>query len=425
MIRDADDLKERIGRAAYVWSGSRHLRGSGFGARDRGRRRRVVRRPGDVHPARQPRRRLRRRRRLPRRARRTTASSSSASSRRRARARWTRTLARTAVGDPSRSPFVRATKATQGQGRARPQGPLRARRRRPQQGEVVQGARSSRARCTSACRTRTRGEADAVHGARRGCRCARRRSKGADFARTPRVRVARARRPRRARRDLRDHRRARDQAGARRRRQDDEPAGRARRDRAAAVGQGAARADGDRPRRLRDLAAAARRDRPRPGGERRREGAHRRPRQRHRLRDRSASPRSRSWSARAAAAAAARTRRPAACSTGPAGQVLVVIAGLVLIGVAGRAGRTRASRSKFLEKSKTEQMSEGTEKAFTVARRRRPPRAHGRLRADRLLPDQGRDRLQPGRGGRPRRRAGRARAGVLRARSCSASSRPA
>src|SRR4029079_6150651 len=33
MMRDADDLKERIGRAAYVCSGTRHLRGSGFGAR--------------------------------------------------------------------------------------------------------------------------------------------------------------------------------------------------------------------------------------------------------------------------------------------------------------------------------------------------------------------------------------------------------
>ena len=32
MIRDADDLKERMGRAAYLWSGSRNLRGEGFGA---------------------------------------------------------------------------------------------------------------------------------------------------------------------------------------------------------------------------------------------------------------------------------------------------------------------------------------------------------------------------------------------------------
>ena len=32
MIRDADDLKERIGRAAYLWSGSRNLRAKAFGA---------------------------------------------------------------------------------------------------------------------------------------------------------------------------------------------------------------------------------------------------------------------------------------------------------------------------------------------------------------------------------------------------------
>jgi diacylglycerol kinase (ATP) len=32
MIRDADDLKDRIGRAAYLWSGSRHLREKPFKA---------------------------------------------------------------------------------------------------------------------------------------------------------------------------------------------------------------------------------------------------------------------------------------------------------------------------------------------------------------------------------------------------------
>src|SRR5215213_4761433 len=30
MIRDADDLKARVGRAAYLWSGSRNLRGAPF-----------------------------------------------------------------------------------------------------------------------------------------------------------------------------------------------------------------------------------------------------------------------------------------------------------------------------------------------------------------------------------------------------------
>ena len=38
MIRDADNLKDRLGRAAYVWSGARNLRTEAFGARI-GRRR--------------------------------------------------------------------------------------------------------------------------------------------------------------------------------------------------------------------------------------------------------------------------------------------------------------------------------------------------------------------------------------------------
>ena len=38
MIRDADDLKDRVGRAAYLWSGSRNLRGDALRRRDRGRR---------------------------------------------------------------------------------------------------------------------------------------------------------------------------------------------------------------------------------------------------------------------------------------------------------------------------------------------------------------------------------------------------
>jgi hypothetical protein len=50
----------------------------------------------------------------------------------------------------------------------------------------------------------------------------------------------------------------------------------------------------------------------------------------------------------------------------PAGQVLVVLAGLVFIGVAIDQARKGIKR-KFLEDSKTEQMSESTEKAFTLA----------------------------------------------------------
>jgi hypothetical protein len=49
----------------------------------------------------------------------------------------------------------------------------------------------------------------------------------------------------------------------------------------------------------------------------------------------------------------------------PAGQVLVVIAGLVLIGVGIDQG-IKAVKGEFLEKSKTEEMTEGVERAFTV-----------------------------------------------------------
>jgi Domain of Unknown Function (DUF1206) len=49
----------------------------------------------------------------------------------------------------------------------------------------------------------------------------------------------------------------------------------------------------------------------------------------------------------------------------PAGQVLVVIAGLVLIGVGIDQG-IKAVKGDFLDKSKTEEMSEGVERAFTA-----------------------------------------------------------
>jgi len=49
----------------------------------------------------------------------------------------------------------------------------------------------------------------------------------------------------------------------------------------------------------------------------------------------------------------------------PGGQVLVIIAGLILLVVAAEQAYKGITR-KFLEQSKTEQMSEGTKKAFTV-----------------------------------------------------------
>ena len=99
MIRDADDLKERLGRAAYVWSGARNLRTEAFaaeievdGASGTTARRRascsatsarcsaVSRSSPTPGPM--------------------TGSSSSASSTARGLVKWARTLARTAAGDP-------------------------------------------------------------------------------------------------------------------------------------------------------------------------------------------------------------------------------------------------------------------------------------------------------------------------------------
>ena len=55
-----------------------------------------------------------------------------------------RAVSRTALGSAEKSPFVRITQGAQGAGEARPQGPLRARRRRSQEGQVIQGRHRSR-----------------------------------------------------------------------------------------------------------------------------------------------------------------------------------------------------------------------------------------------------------------------------------------
>ncbi len=110
MIRDADDLKERVGRAAYLWSGSRNLRAAGFGAEIEvdgtdwyeGRATCVL--LGnlgdifggvDVFPDARP----------------DDGMLELGIVTAEGLVQWARTLARTAVGDPNRSPFVRTTKA--------------------------------------------------------------------------------------------------------------------------------------------------------------------------------------------------------------------------------------------------------------------------------------------------------------------------
>ena len=110
MIRDADALKQRIGRAAYLWSGARNLRGHAFVAQIEvdgsdwyaGRLTCILLgNLGDIFggvkvfpDARPDDGRL-------------ELGIVSAEG----LFEWTRTLARTAVGDPSRSPFVRTTNA--------------------------------------------------------------------------------------------------------------------------------------------------------------------------------------------------------------------------------------------------------------------------------------------------------------------------
>ncbi len=110
MIRDADDLKDRVGRAAYLWSGSRNLRAKGFSAE--------IAVDGtdwyegnatcvlfgnlgdifggvDVFPDARP----------------DDGMLELGIVTAEGLLQWGRTLARTAVGDPNRSPFVRTTKA--------------------------------------------------------------------------------------------------------------------------------------------------------------------------------------------------------------------------------------------------------------------------------------------------------------------------
>jgi len=110
MIRNADDLKERIGRAAYLWSGSRNLRAASFGAAIEvdgthwyeGRATCVlVGNLGEVFggvevfPDARP----------------DDGMLELGVVTAEGLFQWARTLARTAVGNPSRSPFVRTTQA--------------------------------------------------------------------------------------------------------------------------------------------------------------------------------------------------------------------------------------------------------------------------------------------------------------------------
>jgi diacylglycerol kinase (ATP) len=111
MIREADNLKQRIGRAAYLWSGSRNLRGDAFGAEIvvddcdwyEGKATCILLgNLGDVFggvevfPDARP----------------DDGMLELGIVTAEGLVQWTRTLTRTALGDPNRSPFVRTTKAS-------------------------------------------------------------------------------------------------------------------------------------------------------------------------------------------------------------------------------------------------------------------------------------------------------------------------
>ena len=141
---------------------------------DRGRRRRLVRGPGDLRPRRQRRRHLRRRAGLSRTPSPTTARSSSASSPPRARSQWMRTIARTAVGRAAALAVRPRHPREEDRRRARPQGPATS-------STAAIAARSRSSRCAwsprrsrSACRPM---------GAAHDCR--------GDGGRSPRARRAR------------------------------------------------------------------------------------------------------------------------------------------------------------------------------------------------------------------------------------------
>jgi diacylglycerol kinase (ATP) len=110
MIRDADDLKSRIGRAAYLWSGARNLRAEAFHAEISVDGADWYEGPAscvlvgnlgdvfggiDVFPDARP----------------DDGLLELGVVTAQGLAQWGRTILRTAVGDPNRSPFVRTTKA--------------------------------------------------------------------------------------------------------------------------------------------------------------------------------------------------------------------------------------------------------------------------------------------------------------------------
>ena len=106
MIHDADGgLKDRLGRVAYVWTGSQEPAREAVQGEDLGRRRELVQRQGELHPRRQRRTAVRRRRgvrgREPRRR-------QARARRRERRRRWSTGPARSRAPRPATRPARRS-----------------------------------------------------------------------------------------------------------------------------------------------------------------------------------------------------------------------------------------------------------------------------------------------------------------------------
>ena len=143
-LRRRDDPRVRRPQGAHRparlrrGAASRNLARGRVRGGDRGRRPRVVRRPRDVHPARQRRRPLRGRHGLPRRRARRRAARAG-----RRHRRGRRAVGAHARADRRRRSDALAVRAVdegaKREGQARPQGPLRARRRGSHEGQGIQG----------------------------------------------------------------------------------------------------------------------------------------------------------------------------------------------------------------------------------------------------------------------------------------------
>ena len=156
MIGDADgNLKDKLGRLTYIWTGIQESPHEAVPRHDPGRRRPLVSGQGELHPRRQRRRSVRRRRGLRRRTPGRRPARAGRGDRRRPRA--VATHARAHGGGHTEQVTVRADdEGPLREGQAEPEGPVRARRRRPRRRRSRCGSRFNPARVDVCVPTRIR-----------------------------------------------------------------------------------------------------------------------------------------------------------------------------------------------------------------------------------------------------------------------------